>query len=83
MPTNIGLGSQYEHQAAHFAVPCTTVDPETLAEKSLPNHTDLTIHPIQPPLERIAYLLDKLPTQDCFELSRRFLTTASPSLPGN
>jgi hypothetical protein len=83
MLTNSGLGTQFEHQAAHSGGPFTTAGPDTPAEKSRPsrpNHADLTIPPSQSPIERIADLLDKLPTQACFEFTRRLLTTAS-SLP--
>jgi hypothetical protein len=82
MPNNSGLGSQSEHQAAHSGGPFITAGPETPAEifhLSRPNHADLTIPPSQSPIEGIADL-DKLPTQACFELIRRLLTTAS-SLP--
>jgi hypothetical protein len=34
MPTNSGLGTQSEQQAAHSCDPFTTVGPETPAEKS-------------------------------------------------
>jgi hypothetical protein len=80
MPTNSGLGRQFEHQAAHSGGPCNIAGPETLAVKShisRPNHADSTIPPIQSPLEGIADLLNNLPTQACFELTRRLLTTAS------
>jgi hypothetical protein len=83
MPTNFGLVSQSEHQAAHSAGPFTTAGPETPTEKSYlshPNHADLTIPRSPSPIEGITDLLDELPTQACFELIRRLLTTA-PSLP--
>jgi hypothetical protein len=80
MSTNCGLGTQSEHQTAHSGSQFTTAGPETPAEKShlsRPNHADLTIPPSQSPIVGIADPLDKLPTQACFELTRRLLTTAS------
>jgi hypothetical protein len=80
MPSNSGLGSQPEHKTAHSGGPFTTAGPEMPAEKShlsSPNHADLTIPPSQSPIERIADLFDKLPTQACFVLTRSLHTTDS------
>jgi hypothetical protein len=83
MSTNSGIGRQFEQQAAHTGGPHTCAGPETPLVKSHPsrsNHADSTVPPRQSPLEGIVDLLDKLPTQACFELTRRLLTAAS-SLP--
>jgi hypothetical protein len=80
MTTNFGLGRESEHHAAHSSSPCTTAGPETPAVKShlsRPNHADSAIRPSQSPLEGIADLLDNLPSQVCFQLTRRLLTIAS------
>jgi hypothetical protein len=79
MPNNSGLVRQSEHQAAHSVGPCTIAGPEPPVVKfhpPSPNYSVSTIPPIQSPLEWIHELLDSLPSQASFNLTRHLLATA-------
>jgi hypothetical protein len=80
MPNNSGLVRQSEHQAAHSVGPCTIASSEPPVVKfhpPSPNYSVSTIPPIQSPLEWIPELLDSLPSQASFDLTRHLLATAS------
>jgi hypothetical protein len=80
MPINSGFGGQSDHQAAHLAGPCTIagpVSPAVNSQTSPPNNAFSAITPSQSHLEGIMDILEYLPSETCFKLTRSLVTTAS------